>query len=288
MNTYQNYLSLVVQTVVENIKPDSNYITAATLGNLLLAKSPKETWKDFGKSSLSELILDIQNTTGKLKLTKTEKGALAVSPEDGLMVLPSTAPKTNLLKKTIWDAFVLLEPKGKRFMNCYSGIVCVALNSTPEPICNWVEIPQIELKIQQKWAKEFVSNISVEPESIIEEIVDDNWHPQIFVKKLKELDASIAHLWNQFRTKKVLFIVQEWVIKHSIPENLVYQDAVNSNKVKTENSLKWLKGNQFSDTEYTRQIVLSAISKLPLEELLEIPLPAGILLSTLFKNHYAK
>ena len=43
MNTYQNYLSLVVQTVVENIKPDSNYITAATLGNLLLAKSPKET-----------------------------------------------------------------------------------------------------------------------------------------------------------------------------------------------------------------------------------------------------
>ena len=58
MNTYQNYLSLVVQTVVENIKPDSNYITAATLGNLLLAKSPKETWKDFGKSSLSELILE--------------------------------------------------------------------------------------------------------------------------------------------------------------------------------------------------------------------------------------
>lgn len=288
MNTYQNYLSLVVQTVVENIKPGSNYITAATLGNLLLEKSPKETWKDFGKSSLSELILDIQNTTGKLKLTKTEKGALAVSPEDGLMVLPSTASKTNLLKKTIWDAFVLLEPKGKRFMNCYSGVICVALNSTPEPICNWVEIPQIELKTQQKWAQEFVSNILVGSESVIEQLVGDNWHPQIFVKRLKELDASLAHLWNKFRTQKVLFIVQEWIIQHSISENLVYQKSANSNEIKTESSPKWLKKNQFSDTEYTRQIILSALSTLPLEKLLEIPLPAGILLSVLSETPQAK
>ena len=86
--TYQDYLDFVVQTVARNLKPGSHYITTASLGGLLLKISPEESWRDFGKRSLSELLADLE-TQGKLTRTKTEKGALAVCLGDAASAPPA-------------------------------------------------------------------------------------------------------------------------------------------------------------------------------------------------------
>lgn len=277
---YQDYLNLVVQTVEKNIKPDSGYITTAALGGLLLKVSPEKNWKTFGKSTLSELLADLERE-GKLKRIKTEKDALAVSLGDGVPV-PSAAiiEKFNPLRKPIWDAFILLDPDGKRFMHRQSGGVRMALDVAPTPADDWIEIPRISVEVQKEWASEFLSERPEDEASPALLTLDDNWHPQEFVKNLKRSDETTARLWNQFRSAKVSAIVRDWLARNSLSHELAFQSDAGPSRVRaTKGRVNEIP--QMRCPEDVRQVILAALSNLPLEKLLEIPIPAGVMLSAL-------
>ncbi|WP_185265508.1 hypothetical protein [Halopseudomonas xiamenensis] len=278
--TYQDYLDLVVQTVAKNLKPGSRYITTAALGGLLLKASPEQSWKAFGKRTLSELLVELESS-GKLTRIKTEKDALAVSLGDAASVPPVAAiEKFNPLRKPVWDAFVLLSPEGKRFLNRQNGVVRVALDVAPTPADDWIEIPRISVETQKEWAREFLSERLENDANLAVQGLDEDWHPQVFVQELKHSDEATAHLWNQFRSAKVSVIVRDWLEQHSLSHELAFQSGARPNRVRAATE-RTNENYQVHRSEDVRQVILAALSNLPLEKLLEIPIPAGVMLSAL-------
>lgn len=278
--TYEDYLDLIVQTVEKNIKPGSSYVTTAALGGLLLRVSPGQSWKTFGRRTLSELLVDLESQ-GRIKRILTEKKALAVSLGGAVSVQAvAVNEKSNTLRKPVWDAFVLLSPEGKRFLHRQDGGVRVALDVAPTPAEDWIEIPPISIETQKEWACEFLSTRpDLDGNSAVQRLYE-NWHPQKFIQELKRLDEGVARLWNKSRSEKVSLFVRDWLERHSLSHDLAFQSGAGPSRIRAfaeragENS-------QVHRSEDVRRVILSALSKLPLEKLLEIPIPAGVMLSAL-------
>ncbi len=280
---YEEYLDLVVQTIAKNSKSDSQPLTAAALGGLLRQACPDENWKAFGKRSLSELLSDLERQ-GKVSLTKTDKDALAVVLCDASAA--STAiEKFNPLRKSIWDAFVLVSPEGKRFMHRREGTVRVALDIAPTPADDWAEISPISTEAQRTWAQEFIAQgHGTIVEGAAQISADGNWHPQAFIRSLKQSDENLARLWNRFRSAKVSAVVQDWLTQNILPSELAFQsDSRTLHQVVGVNrsNIDVGHGIPAHESEDVRQAILIALSTLPLEKLLEIPIPAGVMLSAL-------
>ncbi len=279
--TYEDYLDLVVQTAAKNLKSDCHYLTAAALGMVLRQASPEENWKTFGKRTLSDLLVDLEGQ-GRLSLTKTDKGALAIVLS-GAAPLPTVASieRFNPLRKSVWDAFVLVAPQGRRFMHRRNGTVRVGLDIAPAPADDWVEIFPIGADAQRQWARAFVEEHHGSGASAAAQTLsDENWHPQVFVQALKRLDENVAHLWNRFRSAKVSSQVKDWLVQHALPHELAFQSSIQTTGTK-KSSVEIGDAIPTSEPEEIRRAILTALSALPLEKLLEIPIPAGVMLSAL-------
>lgn len=277
--TYEEYLDLVVQIASKNLKPGNRTITAAALGALLRAASPELDWKSFGKRTLSELLADPQ-LTGRLSVTETDKGALAVCPVASA-TSASDAPAVeifNPLRKAVWDAFVLGFPSGRRFMHRHSGQVRVALDIAPAPADDWVEIHPVAVDKQREWARDFASNLQ---EQLPASLTDGPWHPQPFAEALRQKDESTARQWNRFRSSKVSTLVKDWLAQNALPPELAFQRSYRQEVADEVTAAK--EAPLVGEAEDVRRAVLAALSSLPLEKLLEIPIPAGVLLSALSK-----
>ena len=278
--THLDYVEFVIQTVAKNLTPTRNYITTAALGGLLLRTSPEVSWKTFGKRTLSAFIEDLEGA-GKLTLIKTDKDALAVTLSDAACAPAITAlEKPSSLRKPIWDAFVLLSPSGKRFMHCKDGMVRVSLDAAPVPAEDWIEISPIDLESQKKWASEFLAQKSAEGKDFSALSVSEDWQPQIFVQKLRQVDENFARAWNKLRTVKVSSVVQNWLIQNSLPYDLAFQTITKSSDNKSVAEYFTEKPN-IRNQDDLRKVILAALSSLPIEKLLEIPIPAGVMLTAL-------
>lgn len=280
--TFEQYLDLLVQTVTKNMNPESRSITAAALGNLLRQASPDVTWKTFGRRTLSEFLTDTR-VQPYLKSFETAKGALAVSPEVGVPVGDVPAIEVfNPLRKSVWDAFVLPSPGGRRFMHRFNGAIRAGLEIAPAPADDWVEIVPISTDEQREWARNFIASADGQNAAGAEHALDaDGWHPYAFFQALRDQDQNIARLWNRFRSAKVSTRVQEWLTQHSLPVDRGFQGATRPRQQEVEESLGISQSTSVLGGEALREAILLAISTLPLEKLLEIPIPAGVMLSAL-------
>jgi hypothetical protein len=279
--TYTEYLDLVAQLATVNLKPGNRYITAAALGVLLKQASPDVDWKFFGKRSLSELLSDplIQN---RLSVIETDKKALAVQPIDRPATDSVSLETFNPLRKSVWDSFVLGTPTGKRFMHRHNGIVRMGLPAAPNPVDEWVEIAPISLEEQRKWAVEFLDGIRGKFDAVRSELLGgDTWHPHVFAEALRSADEAELRQWNRFRSARVSAVVKEWLSQHALPAERAFQSFPRGqhDKRAEQNAAKGTTPSLESDE--TRRIILDALSLLPLERLLEIPIPAGVMLSAL-------
>jgi hypothetical protein len=279
--TYEEYLDLVVQIVAKNTKPESRWITAAALGTLLRQASPEANWKTFGKRTLSEFLAD-PRFAGRLSLTKTEKDALAVVLDEVPPLSISHVIETfNPLRKSIWEAFVLVTPEGRRFMHRRSGIVRVGLEIAPAPADDWAEILPLGIEKQLAWANEFVAEGHGDAVRAAEQTLGaDHWHPHTFAQALRQADENLARQWNRFRSSKVSSVVKDWLAQHAIPSEFAFQSSSRVTDVKGP-SIEVGESVRTGETETVRRAILMALSSLPLEKLLEIPIPAGVMLSAL-------
>jgi len=279
--TYKEYLDFVVQVVAKNAKPEGQPLTAAALGGLLRQASPAVIWKDFNKKTLSELLADLARQ-GRISLTKTDKDALAIILQDAIPTPTASIEKFNPLRKSIWDAFVLATPAGKRFMHRRDGTVRVGLDVAPTPADDWIEILPIAVSLQRGWAEAFIAEGQDDmPEAAVQMVGGNDWHPQKFAKLLNQIDADLARLWNRFRSAKVSVVVQDWLTQHILSPDLAFQPTVLAPQQIAFVSPQLVKVVSADESDNVRQVILAAISTLPLEKLLEIPIPAGAMLSAL-------
>jgi hypothetical protein len=281
---YSAYLELVSATARKNLKPGATSITAAALGALLRQAAPDVTFRMFDRHSLLEVIGDIE-AKGLVRQVETEKGALAVEPTNGVggqTVEP--VAKFNPVRKTVWEAFVLAVPAGKRFMHRRTGSIRAGLDVAPSPADEWVEIKPITSAVQKTWAQEFLrDSTSGEQKRAQESLVAINWHVQDFTKALKEDDELAVRKWNRFRSAQVSSSIQEWLTTHSLPVDFGFQTDTPTISDHGAASLEGT-GVGLLPPEDMRRVILAALATLPLDKLLEIPVPAGSILAALQKT----
>jgi hypothetical protein len=282
--TFEQYLDLLVQTVTKNMNPQSRSVTAAALGSLIRQASPDVTWKTFGKRTLGELLAD-PRIQPYLKTVETAKGALAVSPVGGTPAGEAPAIEVfNPLRKSVWDAFVLVSPSGRRFMQRFNGTIRAGLDIAPAPADDWVEIIPITTDEQRDWARDFINSADGQNVAGAQQALDvDGWHPFAFFQALRDQDENVARQWNRFRSAKVSTRVQEWLTQHSLPLERGFQGTARPRQEEAAPPLPLGQPASSPSGENLREAILLALSSLPLEKLLEIPIPAGVMLSALSK-----
>ncbi|EKT4081813.1 hypothetical protein D7Y42_03830 [Stenotrophomonas maltophilia] len=288
--TYSEYLDRVVQLIRLNHKSGQS-LTAAVLGSFISSAIPEATFKDFGKRHLREVLADLQDANW-IVITATEKGALAVQPrtEVGHPVAVEAAPASARpvpLKKRVWEAFVFPVPAGKRFGHRQSADIRTGLVESPNPVGDWVEISQISNDIQYTWALDFVAAEVSEHVAIIDEALRAPlWNPVVFAQVLRGLDPSLAKRWNAYRSKMTAEHVRGWLTQVGLPHSWAFESLARPATAKkpADSPAAAVSPGQsvptFADPDAdSRQIILAALAQLPLSKLLELPIPAGVLLN---------
>lgn len=280
--TYEEYLELVARVAAKNIKPNSKYITAASLGALVRQAAPEVTWKSFGRRSLSELLEDLEQRQ-KVRLMRTEKDALAIEPIVTAAEQVRATPVFNPLRKAVWDAFVLPAPAGKRFMHRGSSIVRAGIDVPPAPADEWVEIRPVPAESQREWAREFFNQSDIGSLEARQTLDLPNWQPHAFVNALRNHDEIVARQWNRFRSAKVSSVVQAWLTEHQLPSESVFESAAHRPQGEATKHAFGSQAGQVLQPDEARQVILAALAMLPLEKLEELSIPAGVLLSAVAK-----
>lgn len=281
--TQDEYIDLVLQVLKSNLDPVSGYVTAAVLGAHLRKAGNGVLWKDFGYKSLSAL-LQRAELEKRLRLVQSNKGALAVCLADDPANLQAfKIGNYNPLRKPIWSAFVMGAPAGRRFFNRKNGSVRLGLQASPSPVDDWVEIQPLLEAQQQEWARDFIAQESLagHPE-VATSLEGAHWHRD-FPDALDRISRSLRSRWNRQRSREVSSAAENWALQHSISLDLVFQTG-DSLDLPSEVSVFSSAGETAASSSLQREWILSAIATLPLEKLMEISLPAGLLLEAI-ANH---
>lgn len=280
--TYDEYLDLVVQTARQNVRAGETWATAAAVGKYLRAAAPDVTHRTFGKASMLAVLEELERAQ-RLKLVRTSKDALAIEPLESskvdrvYAVEPVSRSSFNPLHAAVWNAFALSAPVGRRFMNRRNGLVRSGLESAPSPADEWVEIVPVSTATQHDWAAKFVDDNAGKYSDVAREALnDETWHPRDFVLALKSADEGLARRWNLFRSQRVSEVVQEWLDQHALAHHLAFNAR---NRDASVGEAAAVSGD--TGCEAMRRTILAALATLPLEQLLELRIPAGAMLTAI-------
>lgn len=274
----EDYIGLALQVIQNSIPAERGFMTAATLGSRLRDSISDEVWTDFGYRTLTDFLQALEKQQ-LIVVFRTPKDALAVrlpgaTPSHVLTGLGKS--KYNPLRKPLWSAFVVAVPAGRRFLNRRNGSVRLGLQASPSPIDEWVEVQQIPSDVQVGWAREFLNNADLADQAAVLEALGDPYWYQIFPRELDNKDRSLRPRWNKFRSAKVSAHAEAWAKENEVSLDLVFQGAEPEpfgNKAED----KLLPTSAKPGADRRREWILAALNALPLEKLLEIPLPAGLL-----------
>jgi hypothetical protein len=275
----EEYVDFGFQVLKSNIDPASGFLTAARFGVLLRRANDETTWKSLGLNSLSSF-LKILEGRGLVSVGPNEKKALSVwIKTDGLPPHPPAQPTKayNPLRKSVWSAFVLDGPVGKRFLHRTTGAVRLGVDTSPSPVDEWVEIVPVSQDDQRKWAREYIRSKKLESKPITDALEAPGWYVRL-TAALAAVDANAARHWNRCRSLKISHTVEEWCAKNSIQNALVFQSDLKDSQAKFP-AAKALSPPMDQDRQ--RALVLAALAELPTESLLEIPIPAKYLFGVL-------
>ena len=202
-----------VASAYELIKSQSfpgELISASRVGLMLRAAHGGSRWEKHGFKALKDLLHQMEEQ-GLLQIGETSHGALAIKLEDSKSPVldPATASRDSrsmsnqLLRSEIWRAFVMEEPKGKRFLNKESAEILAGLQGSPSPVEDWIELIPISAETQRNWAKEFLAELNLTSNSkIIDSLAPYDWY-RTFPATLGEHFPPLVSDWNRHRSNLV-------------------------------------------------------------------------------------
>ena len=280
------YFDEVIRIASNTATLGGDRVTAAALGMHLRKAHPFVDWKSFGFKKLSDLLAD-PFFSPTLKLVKTEKGALAVAvTSQNIQVSTPHVDTYNPLRKAVWEAFTLPSPPGRRFFNRLTGAVRIGLDSAPTPADDWIELEKIGLPEQRRWAEFFVEEQLQETPSAegARSLVHlPTWHPHQFGLELEKLSEGLMRQWNLYRSARVSAYVKKWLVDQNLPIDWAFQTKLSLPEPAQSEpaSLPWTQDAIRNSPDETKRLILAALSQLPVEQLLEIPIPSRLILSAL-------
>lgn len=280
---YDDYQTLLIETVRQNLGPGESAVTAAAVGMYMRAAVPDVNYRTFGKRSLLVILQELEQA-GRVRLVKTTKGALAVEPTETAGT-PATqlaareqarTPSFNPLHVAVWNAFVMGAPVGRRFMHRTNGALRSGLEVPPSPADEWVEIKPISLEVQHEWATRFLAKEEGDHAPHLRSaLAEPGWHPRVFLSTMKTVSEDLARRWNLFRSQQVSTHVQAWLDQHAVAHHLAFNAPARS--ASAESTVE----TGDAGREATRRAILAALETLPLDQLLDLRIPAGAMLAAL-------
>ena len=284
--------SAYVTSAYEIIKSQSStdeLISASRVGLLLRGAHGGPRWEEHGFKALKYLLREME-VRGLLRFGETSHGALAIQLDDSknpaldpAIVSSSNLGMSNqLLRSEIWRAFVMEEPKGKRFLKMESGQVLTGLQESPSPIDDWIELIPISGEIQRSWAKQYLSEQKlVSNLAILDSLEPFDWY-RTFPAALGEHSPSLVSDWNRRRSNLVAQQVRQWCDEHNLRYEIAFRDRIHKGHLSSSPSLRGF--NAEWDEESFRSIVVDALKCAPIDWLLDLPIPSKYIFRALMKQ----
>lgn len=270
------YLKSAKSLLVDYFRPNDldGSMTAASAAYLL--KRLLGNFEDFGffkfKNLLDELQAENFLVTGansknafSFRLLMGERNARP----------PQLSMHNKRLKADVWYAFVKSDPPGKRYLDSSSGEI--RSNREVSPGVGWIELTPISSEWEKQNAIAFLDCKNVTSETAKQAIQGPKWY-LAFTESLYEISPQLANEWKRERSRAVIEVVEKWCEENSVDVSLVFENVATIQKrVAHQDTFRPATRNQ----DQLRQVLLDSISKLTTAELLEIRIPASILIREL-------
>lgn len=277
-----DYVSSVSKIITSNYPVDTDRgLKVAELGILIKRLLPHPTWEELGFPRLKDVVAVLE-AEGSVRTGYDSKSAFTLwlpegterverpKVEDGAPP-PSVSAIFQPLRKPVWTAFIAALSGGKRFLRRTDGTVVMGVQQEPIPATNWIQIEPIDQDRQRSWAREFLREAAVrETEELLGSLASATWYRD-FEDKLADLSPSHAHAWRRHRSNRVIQHVREWIARNRIPTDLVFEPRLGERTITSRR-----KPPQSQDL---RLGLLAAVHELKTEQLLQLRIPAKILLS---------
>ncbi len=281
-----------LKSAYELIKSQSSadeLIPASRVGLLLRGAQGGPRWEEHGFKALKYLLREME-ARGLLHLGETGGGALALRLVDSRHPAPGANDASNsshgtfnqLLRSEIWRAFVVEEPRGKRFINKESREVLMGLMEPPPPIEDWIELIPIPAQTQRIWAKDFLAGKNLSSDSaLLESLESVDWYRR-FPTVLETHSPSLASDWNRHRSNLVARQVSQWCDEHQLKYQFAFRSQVSRRDSPSSLPLPSLHA-QWDETQL-RAVLMDALSYAPVERLLDLPIPPRYVLRALMQH----
>lgn len=264
-------------------------IDVAYLGNAL--RKEGHDWATHGFERLSAALAQLQQEK-LVEILRSEKGALRVrasSPSDAASLcepLPLTtapiAPTTHSgrfrpLRPPIWFAFAAALPEGqRRLLNRRTGMVWSEKTTSPGSELDWVPVIPVVEEEQRRWAQEFLDrpDITESKEALAESLKIPDWFRR-FPAELEKRGPLLVRAWSHLRSTRIIDHVKAWAQKYNVVEEVLFATEGTAGRWQAKTLVS---SGPISDL---RQALLSAIGKMPTQDLLALPIPARLVIEVI-------
>ncbi len=242
-------------------------IKASTLGNLILRSLP-EHWRNHGFLSLKEVLLRLESA-GLAKIVDGEKGVLSVRAcTRPMMAAAGTSTEHRRLRSDIWVAFVNTSPPGMRYFHKKSGDVLLGQTTHPKSTDGWIPIVPINQETQKNWVRELLVEFNLD--SLREVLGSPSWYLSLS-DELRKVRPDVLTQWNRIRTTKVKETVVSWCDQNAVDRDIVLVGSSHSMR-STERPAVADSATVPEQVGNARDVVMRALSRMPIAELLAIPI----------------
>lgn len=279
---FSPYLSILLATIKEiQASRASDEVDVAQLGTIL-RKDSKE-WTAHGFERLSAALAQLKEA-GQIEVFRNDKAVLKVrsprpSPQTSQLSTDATSSELRQrfvpLRSSVWFAFASGARGHQRMLNRKDGKIWFGEGQPPtDP--DWVPIDAIQADAQKEWAKEFIERSCAGALKVaaLESLSQSDWFQSLPAALAKE-DPLLPRSWNHIRSRQIIEHVKVWAREHKVPEDVLFVQFKN-----TESPGQSLPPEQRPPHDL-RQALLSAVSKMPTEDLLDLQIPSRLLIQVI-------
>ncbi len=278
--TNRKFLSSVYEALKAHADTHNNsQITAAKVGSLIRQLYAYPMWQMHGFVSLKDMLLEMERLE-YLTITTTEKDALAVD----IRAAPDLAAlhqekseevvRPRRMRKQFWAAFAAPKQGVTAYLNKDSLQILFSAFSRPPQGKSWLAIQPVPIERQIELAREYLNSSAFRENYAINAALENsNWYVE-FSRALESEQAGLGREWNRKRSSFIASRAVAWCESIGIDPETPFEisSAAYPRSAKVE-----LGSDREADE--LRETILRALSQLPTESLLEIPIPAKYLLN---------
>ena len=274
------FLSALLDTIQQlQAASGTDSVDVAHLGNTLLSAGHK--WADHGFDRLSEalerlehasLIETFHNEKGALRVRAKAPSIVAATPRPEAVHGVPTAQRFRPLRSPIWYAFIAPLAEGqRRLLNRRTGRVWSDPAEPPGTPNAWVAVKPADQDEQRDWARQFLDDVQIgeDRQELAESLQRPDWFRR-FPAALEGRRRSLVRDWNHLRSERIIGHVKDWAATNGVPDDLLFDEAPSARKPSpTERA---------PGARTLREALLDAVAEMPTDALLDLPIPARLVI----------